>query len=159
LYYNYYRYYGPGIGRYLEVDPLGIQGDEIISKMPYHLYLYSDNSPTNKIDPKGQVAVHGNFCGPKYGDLLNDRPWKGSKDGGVDRCCYKHDLCYKNKGVKPPYGQPWCNEDNIEQLSCDRKMCVCLRKAKPPAKYLHIKYAMQKTFGCIKPGNLFEFHF
>jgi hypothetical protein len=62
--------------------------------------------------------------------------------------------------VKPPYGPVWCEEDKgLEQLSCDRKLCACLRKTKPPAKYLHKKWSLQKAFGCIKPENIIEIHF
>ena len=46
LHYNCHRYYDPGIGRYLEVDPLGLKGG-------YNIFLYADNNTIRFIDPLG----------------------------------------------------------------------------------------------------------
>jgi len=157
LHYNYNRYYEPGTGRYITSDSVGLLCDGILADVLNHLFVYSNNNPSNLIDPEGTFPFHGNFCGPGYGDLINDRPWKKSRDVGLDRCCYKHDLCYKNRGVEPPYGTVWCDDNkSLEQLSCDRKLCSCLRIAQPPFKYIHNKWALRKAFGCIKPENIIE---
>ena len=47
LHYNYFRSYDPQTGRYLEADPIGIEGGT------NHLYVYAGNSPLNWIDPLG----------------------------------------------------------------------------------------------------------
>lgn len=46
LHYNRFRYYDPGVGRYVSADPLGQHADA-------NLYAYVGNSPTNAIDPLG----------------------------------------------------------------------------------------------------------
>jgi RHS repeat-associated protein len=46
LYYNYFRDYDPATGRYLEADPIGLQGGA-------NLYAYVGANPVNAIDPQG----------------------------------------------------------------------------------------------------------
>jgi RHS repeat-associated protein len=45
-YYNYFRDYDPGTGRYLQSDPQGQAGG-------INTYVYTENSPIIYIDPKG----------------------------------------------------------------------------------------------------------
>ena len=49
LFYNYYRYYNPIIGRYIQPDPIGLAGG-------FDLYAYVGQNPINGIDPLGLVA-------------------------------------------------------------------------------------------------------
>jgi RHS repeat-associated protein len=48
---NRARYYEPTLGRFINQDPLGMTGSGP------NLYLYTDDSPTNAIDPYGTVAI------------------------------------------------------------------------------------------------------
>lgn len=46
LYYNHNRYYNPELGRYMEVDPIGLEGG-------LNPYAYAGSDPVNKVDPMG----------------------------------------------------------------------------------------------------------
>ncbi|MFZ1984956.1 MAG: RHS repeat-associated core domain-containing protein, partial [Desulfatitalea sp.] len=50
LHYNYWRYYDPGLGRYLRADPLGLDAG-------VNLFTYVQNNPTNHIDPNGESSI------------------------------------------------------------------------------------------------------
>jgi RHS repeat-associated protein len=52
FHYNYYRTYDPGIGRYVQSDPIGLAGGP-------NTYAYVGANPTNRIDPYGLVEWTG----------------------------------------------------------------------------------------------------
>ena len=53
LYYNYFRFYNPAIGSYIEADPIGIlQGDN-------HLYVYVGSNPLYWYDLRGLARKPG----------------------------------------------------------------------------------------------------
>jgi len=43
---NHHRYYNPKWGRYMEPDPIGLEGG-------LNPFVYSNNDPINKVDPSG----------------------------------------------------------------------------------------------------------
>jgi len=47
LFSNYFRDYDPQTGRYVQVDPIGLEGGSL------NLYLYAANWPTRFVDPDG----------------------------------------------------------------------------------------------------------
>ncbi|MBW4590146.1 MAG: DUF4258 domain-containing protein [Aetokthonos hydrillicola CCALA 1050] len=49
LYYNYFRTYDPTLGRYLESDPIGLDGG-------WNLYNYANQSPILYADRRGELA-------------------------------------------------------------------------------------------------------
>ncbi|GAC1371867.1 MAG: hypothetical protein NVS3B3_01650 [Aquirhabdus sp.] len=54
--YNYFRDYDPATGRYVESDPIGLQGG-------LNTYGYVGGSPLRSVDPKGLVKWNGSFGG------------------------------------------------------------------------------------------------
>jgi RHS repeat-associated protein len=69
IYYDRARYYSPTAGRFIGQDPLGQSADGP------NLYLYTNDDPTNAIDPYGTTACGGGLKG------------EGLSDGGTwNRC-------------------------------------------------------------------------
>jgi RHS repeat-associated protein len=58
------RIYYPGIGRFLQTDPVGFQGDR------RNLYRYCGNDPVDRSDPMGLFELRGVFLGYAPGEGL-----------------------------------------------------------------------------------------
>ncbi|TWI60724.1 RHS repeat-associated protein, partial [Desulfobotulus alkaliphilus] len=50
LHYNWWRYYDPEVGRYLRVDPIGLEGG-------INLFRFVENNPINNIDFNGLSCI------------------------------------------------------------------------------------------------------
>ena len=103
LHYNYYRYYHPGIGRYVTPDTIGlVEG--------VNLYYYCINNPINLFDPDGLTPripwimiarlVCSNYCFIKsiicHLDCTengSDTPCNGEKPKKCTQCNLDHMKC------------------------------------------------------------------
>jgi RHS repeat-associated protein len=94
LYYYRARYYDPVIGRYLSVNPEGIDGGNV------NLFRYVRNNPVNLIDPMGDGSpdLYGSF------DLARE-VGLSSKQGL---------LCWGRKNLEGPYREVWLGVINTK---------------------------------------------
>ncbi len=119
--YNYFRDYDPGIGRYVQSDPIGLRGS-------INTYGYVDGAPLIQFDELGLMGRGGSpnggaspWCGPRptagcvrkpnlrpdgqpwgygCGDEKSDWIVPDSYDGAdFLPACRRHDTCYETCGA------------------------------------------------------------
>jgi RHS repeat-associated protein len=98
LYQNWHREYASGLGRYAQVDPLGLHAGT-------NLYSYVIRNPIVETDPTGlynperadmsfpRDGPFGGVCGPEGFELATWIP-----DGKLRNACQRHDDCYAECG-------------------------------------------------------------
>ena len=107
---NYFRDYGPEIGRYVQADPIGSSGG-------VNYYVYVKSEPISHRDEKGLIRFPGvsipiprtttqpgKPAGSGCGDLSTDK-WVPDSFYGYDfsKPCGWHDDCYGRCGSKKSY--------------------------------------------------------
>ena len=94
LHYNFFRYYEPDGGRFVNQDPIGLFGGS-------NFYAFAPNT-TKWIDTLGWFKYHGNWCGPdwtggreeQYSKLRDNNGYYAEPMGVLDTACRQHDICY-----------------------------------------------------------------
>ncbi|KAF0219656.1 MAG: YD repeat [Geobacteraceae bacterium] len=98
LHYNYFRDYNPGVGRYVEADPIGIRGG-------INIYGYVFNNSLRLTDVKGLAGASGSWSNGNIVPGFEDQDQVCSAPAGVlnsskctKKCCQEHDRCYERNG-------------------------------------------------------------
>ncbi len=110
LYYNYFRYYDPGTGRYITSDPIGLDGG-------LNTYGYAEQNQVLYADPLGLISTLELCKNPRNAKACKDAgiipkksPIKPRKDKGKWRCAVVA-CCNDNiPGNCPKDPKQWCKQ-------------------------------------------------
>ena len=123
LSYYGYRFYSPGLGRWLNRDPIWERGamlargtSDYQREAELNLYDFVNNAPLDKIDILGLVW-YGSYCGPGGGGVAIDP---------LDRACQDHDNCYVACGAA---GVGGVIAGGACVRACDADLCIAARAA------------------------------
>jgi RHS repeat-associated protein len=122
--YNYYRDYNPVIGRYIEADPIGLDGG-------INLFAYVQNSPIIKTDPQGLDSAGCDV--PEWAKKITEA------NACYLQCCAVHDKCYRDYSCtcKSWYGNSIGNLNFLGPLTrlhpcvgCNDSAVICFAQCK-----------------------------
>ncbi|MEK8018880.1 MAG: RHS repeat-associated core domain-containing protein [Candidatus Parabeggiatoa sp.] len=108
LHYNYQRDYDPSTGRYLQFDPIGLEGG-------LNGYLYAHSDPVNLYDPTGEIAPLIGIAATQYARCVAAcaatnviaNAIGGAACGFVENNCWRSCLNPLNWGCRrPKLGKP-----------------------------------------------------
>lgn len=115
LYYNYFRTYDPGMGRYLESDPIGLEGG-------LNTYSYANSNSLINVDPYGLAYSPGGEHGLPPTDGCKPQEWAQCDAQcplGVDGCYVS--IKRRLKGIRG--GNPIRVEERKVNCNCKEPPC------------------------------------
>ena len=126
LYYNYYRDYDASTGRYVQADPIGLEGGS-------NPYLYAESSPLNNVDPDG-LQVGAWDPSPSF---VPEQPVRWAIDPAPPMGCIR-DHTGKIRFCDPPieeiYPEQWL-------IPAERGVAACWQFAKGVRVWRSVQYA------------------
>ena len=129
LHYNYFRDYEPTTGRYVQSDPIGLEGG-------MNLYQYVNSNPSSYADPEGlrdpsilKKRTKAKFPNGNLRSGYINQDWFCSSPAGLlnefgctKQCCIEHDKCYEqHKCNLSSWGGIFssdCQQCNVEVVRC-----------------------------------------
>ncbi|RKZ75206.1 MAG: hypothetical protein DRR16_31495, partial [Candidatus Parabeggiatoa sp. nov. 3] len=151
LHYNYQRDYDPSTGRYLQFDPIGLEGGP-------NGYLYAHSDPVNLYDPTGEIAPLIGIAATQYARCLAAcaatnviaNAIGGSACGFVENNCWSSCLNPLNwGGRRPKLGKPRKSSPPSRKTG----NCGCQGNSFPAGTLVHTKEGL-KPIEEIKIGDL-----
>jgi RHS repeat-associated protein len=131
------RWYDPGIGRFMGVDPIGFNSDDIQS---FNRYAYADNNPYVYVDPDGKLPIApliifvAKEVAAEVVSRLTGLPalnLKGLVKGGIKgagklfgRSSTRKDVTKKAPEIKELYKRPSGATTKAQRESVQGKPCV-----------------------------------
>jgi RHS repeat-associated protein len=145
-YYNYYRDYDPGLGRYIQSDPIGVRKDfsdpqmQVAIRMGIplesggginHLYGYVNQNPLSFVDPFGLYCYIQKSTGTRVCDTAVEQGYSEKYSFNGDNSAYPDSM--NNQCVKD------CINREIQQ---------CVSAATSPGKQRDVRAAVAQAMTC-----------
>jgi RHS repeat-associated protein len=149
LFYNWNRYYNPAIGRYISVDPIGLDGG-------FNTFLYGAASPVMYTDPEGLDA--GVLTGTAIvtvvigGTAVSIELYKCTSDPVCNRALADQ---MANAGNKITYESTVCSAANANEGGADGPASSTIGASTPDPDDCNEEWevAYQRCEGYIAQGN------